>query len=102
MISSCLIKVHYAPRNPELTNNWRGKKRDDKKDIYFGSEQNTNQSITHLIENAELEEKPENDGSNEEYAYNERVFEMAMKRGLSIWRSHTGIYVLKGAGQTTF
>lgn len=43
-----------------------------------------------MIEKAELEEKVEEDDYNEEYTYSERVLELAMKRGLSIWKSHTG------------
>ncbi|XP_031567584.1 leucine-rich repeat-containing protein 1-like [Actinia tenebrosa] len=84
-------KVQYAPRNPDLQNNWRGKSRVDKVDFY-GAKQEEEESISSLIEKAELEDNLENDNSEstEVLYFNERALEMAMRRGLSIWRSHTG------------
>jgi hypothetical protein len=44
-----------------------------------------------LLEKAELEDNLEVDNSeNHELFFNERALELAMRKGLSIWRSHTG------------
>lgn len=83
--------MQYAPRNPDLQNNWRGKARVDKVEFY-DTEADQVESISSLIEKAELEDNLKDDSSEafEEMCFNERALEMAMKKGLSIWRSHGG------------
>lgn len=70
-----------------MKNNWRGKTRPDKL-------QST--TVIDILCNGEIEEKKkkeeeEEEGEEEEEAWNEQALKMAVKRGMSMWRSHTGM-----------
>ena len=73
-----IVGVRYPQRVPSLKDNWRGKTRVDK---IQGSE----------IVEVEIDGNADDDGiGEEEEGWNENALRMALHRGMSMWRSHTG------------
>ena len=74
-------QVKYPSRDPNLKNNWRGKTRED---YVEPDEEKTVQILN------EVDEEEDDDTDEEEITYSEAALEFAMKRSLSIWKSHEG------------
>ncbi|CAH3020454.1 unnamed protein product, partial [Porites evermanni] len=78
-------QVKYPSRDPNLKNNWRGKTRED---YVEPDEEKTVQILNEVDE--EEEDYQDDDTDEEEITYSEAALEFAMKRSLSIWKSHEG------------
>ena len=71
------LGIKYPERDPSLKGNWRGKARVDK-------------TSTEIIEFERADCDEESEEEDEEEGWNENALRMALQRGMSMWRSHTG------------
>ena len=78
-------QVKYPSRDPNRKNNWRGKTRED---YIEPDEEKTVQMLNEVDEDEE--DYQDDDTDEEEITYSEAALEFAMKRSLSIWKSHEG------------
>ena len=81
-------EVKYPERNPELKDNWRGKMRADKVG-YESVEQKTVDCLEDFDEQ-EIAEEEVVEEEIEDILFNESALRNAMRKGLSIWKSHSG------------
>lgn len=80
-------QVKYPDKDPNLKENWRGKLRED---YIEPDEVKTIQILNEVHEDSDDDTDKDNDDDEEEMSYSEAALEFAMKRGLSIWKSHEG------------
>jgi len=77
-------QVKYPTKDPSLKDNWRGKLRED----YIEPDEETTVQILNEVD--EEEESEDDDADEKETCFSEAALEFAMKRSLSIWKSHNG------------
>ena len=78
------LEVKYPSRDASLKDNWRGKYRADQ---YAPGE------VNEIVIDAPEDHEDGQEG--EEVPWGENALKMAIERGMSMWRSHTGKTIFK-------
>lgn len=78
-------QVKYPSKDPSLVDNWRGKLRED---YIEPDEEKTVEILKEVNENVDSDD--DDDDDDKEACASEAALELAMKRSLSIWKSHNG------------
>ncbi|XP_020605676.1 leucine-rich repeat-containing protein 1-like [Orbicella faveolata] len=79
-------QVKYPEKDLNLKDNWRGKLRED----YIEPDKVTTIEILNEVDDGASEDETDTGEDGEETNFSEAALEYAMKRSLSIWKSHKG------------